>query len=86
MHTNCRSLLIALLLDMDAEEPDDVDLSELDDANKTPLLVSCCAQVIEVSIRAMSGDRDEARKGLDALIVSMRRNIDEGPYGNQRSH
>ena len=84
--TSYRDMLMALLRDMSPEQPDDIDLSDVAGEVKLSLLVGCCAQAIEVSIRAMSKDRIDARKGLDALIVSMRRNIEEGPYGYQRPH
>jgi hypothetical protein len=79
-NANPRDVLLALLQDMNTKlerAPAEVDLSELQGMDLHFLLVTCCADMITNSICAVSKNRADALLGLESLVESMRKHIEE---------
>jgi hypothetical protein len=67
-----RDMLIALLLDMNAEPPQPVDISTMDGPDKVFALITCCLEMIAAGIRLMAATRDEAMEGVEAAADDLR--------------
>lgn len=66
-----------LLDDMDGRQ---TPVSDYEGADKMFMLIACCAQLIEAAVLAAANENThEALIGLDALLLSMKRNIAERP-------
>jgi hypothetical protein len=74
-YDDARRLLISLLWNED--DPKLYDLAELDQNERQRLTITAAAAVIEEIICRIAYSPDDAKIGLDRLVLDCRRNIDE---------